>query len=143
MTESERNDLIEKCAVAAEQQDRIGREWVGESLWAKILKRAGDNVRLLKTRPITSDAIGLSVLRQAIIDNTHGHLFWIGEMLLNELQKETGFPASEPSGKCGLSIEIDGSTVCRQCDYRTFNSETTCRRAALPPHNRSTPEVSS
>lgn len=40
--------LIEKAAVAAEAVDRIGREWVGNSLWANILKRAGDNVRKLK-----------------------------------------------------------------------------------------------
>lgn len=93
MTEAERNELIEQCAVAAEQQDRIGREWVRDSLWAAILQRAGDNVRLLKTRPITPNDKGLSVLRQAIIDNTHGDLFWIGEILLNELEKETGFGA--------------------------------------------------
>ncbi len=33
----------------------------------------------------------LSTLRQAIIDNTKGDLFWIGEILLSELEKETGF----------------------------------------------------
>lgn len=33
----------------------------------------------------------LSRLRQAIIDNTQGDLFWIGEILLAELEKETGF----------------------------------------------------
>lgn len=33
----------------------------------------------------------LGRLRQAIIDNTKGDLFWIGEILLNELEKETGF----------------------------------------------------
>lgn len=33
----------------------------------------------------------LSRLRQAIIDNTKGDLFWIGEILLSELEKETGF----------------------------------------------------
>lgn len=30
-------------------------------------------------------------LRQAIIDNSKGDLFWIGEILLAELEKETGF----------------------------------------------------
>lgn len=31
-------------------------------------------------------------LRQAIIDNTRGEeLFWLGEILLAELEKETGF----------------------------------------------------
>lgn len=39
---------IEACAVAAEAQDRCGREWVADSLWANILKRAGANVRALK-----------------------------------------------------------------------------------------------
>lgn len=92
MTEAERNDLIEQCAVAAEQQDRIGYEWVRESLWTNILKRAGNNVRLLKTQPITPNETALSVLRQAIIDNTHGDMFWIREILLAELEKETGFP---------------------------------------------------
>lgn len=33
----------------------------------------------------------LASLRQAIIDHTHGDLFWIGEILLSELEKETGF----------------------------------------------------
>lgn len=98
MTEAERNALIEECAVAAEQQDRTGREWVPDSLWAIILRRAGNNVRLLKTRPVTHPRAALSVLRQAIIDNTHGDLFWIGEILLNELKKETGFPASAEPG---------------------------------------------
>jgi hypothetical protein len=44
-------EVIERCAVAAEAQDRIGREWVHDSLWAAILKRAGDNVRALAPRP--------------------------------------------------------------------------------------------
>lgn len=54
MTDDERNALIEECAVAAEQQDRIGYEWVGNSLWANILRRAGANVRKLKTTPAPS-----------------------------------------------------------------------------------------
>lgn len=45
---SGRDDLIEQCAVAAEATARVGWEWVRDSLWAKILKRAGDNVRALK-----------------------------------------------------------------------------------------------
>lgn len=36
-------------------------------------------------------ANALGRLRQAIIDNTRGDLFWIGEILLVELEKETGF----------------------------------------------------
>lgn len=36
----------------------------------------------------------LATLRQAIIDNTTGDLFWIGEILLVELEKETGFNGS-------------------------------------------------
>ena len=48
MTEAERNAVIEECAQAAEAQDRTGREWVRDSLWDNILKRAGQNVRALK-----------------------------------------------------------------------------------------------
>lgn len=52
MTQQERDALIEECARAAEQQDRAGREWVPESLWAKILTRAGAEVRRLKSIPV-------------------------------------------------------------------------------------------
>lgn len=45
-----------------------------------------------------ADAVGdtlnrraLSRLRQAIIDNTPGDMFWIRDILLSELEKETGF----------------------------------------------------
>lgn len=48
--DTERDAIVETCAQAAEAQDRIGREWVRDSLWAQILKRAGDNVRALKRR---------------------------------------------------------------------------------------------
>ncbi len=41
-------EVIERCAVAAEQQDKAGREWVRDSLWENILKRAGAEVRKLK-----------------------------------------------------------------------------------------------
>ena len=44
------DSTIEDCAVAAEAHDRIGREWVSDSLWAKVMKRAGENVRALKAR---------------------------------------------------------------------------------------------
>ena len=54
VSKEERDTIIEQCAVAAEQQDRTGREWVGDSLWANILKRAGDNVRALKSKPVAS-----------------------------------------------------------------------------------------
>lgn len=40
---------------------------------------------------VEAAATGLSKLRQAIIDNTRGDLFWIGGILLAELEKETGF----------------------------------------------------
>lgn len=36
-------------------------------------------------------ANALGRLWQAIVDNTRGDLFWIGEILLSELEKETGF----------------------------------------------------
>lgn len=45
--ELEREAIIEECAVAAEQQDRVGYEWVRDSLWHVILQRAGANVRAL------------------------------------------------------------------------------------------------
>lgn len=48
LAEKAANDIIEICAVAAEQQDRVGREWVRDSLWHRILERAGANVRSLK-----------------------------------------------------------------------------------------------
>lgn len=38
-------EIVEACAVAAEAQDRVGREWVRDSLWDQVLKRAGANVR--------------------------------------------------------------------------------------------------
>lgn len=41
------SQAIEQCAIAAEAQDRAGHEWVRNSLWANILKRAGANVRAL------------------------------------------------------------------------------------------------
>jgi hypothetical protein len=56
VTPQERNALIEECAQAAEAQDRAGYEWVQGSLWAKILQRAGANVRGLKTIEPTAPA---------------------------------------------------------------------------------------
>lgn len=50
--DAERDAIIEACAVAAEAVDRIGHEWVRDSLWATVLKRAGDNVRALKGKPL-------------------------------------------------------------------------------------------
>lgn len=41
----------------------------------------------------------LGALRQAIIDNTRGDLFWIGEILLSELEKETGFTGRDDGEK--------------------------------------------
>lgn len=49
-----------------------------------------DSIALSKPRGWTVPS--LATLHQAIIDNTTGDMFWIGEILLNELQKETGFP---------------------------------------------------
>ena len=46
--EAERDAIIEACAVAASGIDRIGYEWIRDSLWDVILRRAGDNVRALK-----------------------------------------------------------------------------------------------
>ncbi|MDN3278800.1 hypothetical protein QWJ07_31375 [Frankia sp. RB7] len=73
MTPQERNALIEECAVAAEAQDRSDYEWVRDSLWAKILQRAGANVRGLKTIEPTPQSDPelddqLSVLSSALND---------------------------------------------------------------------------
>lgn len=48
-----RDEIIEACAIAAEAQDRAGYEWVPDSLWANILRRAGANVRGLKGKSAT------------------------------------------------------------------------------------------
>jgi hypothetical protein len=45
-----RDALIEECAIAAEQHDRTGGEWIERDIWKAILQRAGENVRRLKTR---------------------------------------------------------------------------------------------
>lgn len=50
--DAERDAIIEACAVAASAIDRTGYEWVRDSLWATVLKRAGDNVRALKGKPL-------------------------------------------------------------------------------------------
>lgn len=46
-----REDLIEQCAQAAAMQDRVGYEWVKDSLWATLCKRSAAAVRKLKGRP--------------------------------------------------------------------------------------------
>lgn len=48
------NELVEQCAAAAEAQDRTGYEWVANSLWANILRRAGANVRALSTKQLNT-----------------------------------------------------------------------------------------
>lgn len=45
----------------------------------------------------------LAVLWQAVIDNTKGSGFWLGELLLTTIEKETGFNGSalsRPDRKC-------------------------------------------
>lgn len=55
----ERAITIERCAIAAEAQDRAGYEWLRESVWTSILKLAGQNVRALAHRaPLPSDSTG-------------------------------------------------------------------------------------
>lgn len=49
MTPEERNAVIEECAQAARLADRVGREWVQDSLWDKITERAAEAVRKLKS----------------------------------------------------------------------------------------------
>jgi len=48
-------------------------------------------------RSIHPHETALSDLRNAIIRHTQGDLFWLGEILLFELEKETGF-----AGDCGI-----------------------------------------
>jgi hypothetical protein len=48
-----RDDVIEECAIAAQQADRIDAEWVRGSLWDAITKRCADTVRRLKTKPLS------------------------------------------------------------------------------------------
>lgn len=48
-----RDDVIEECAMAARQADRIDAEWVRDSLWDAITKRCADTVRRLKTKPLS------------------------------------------------------------------------------------------
>lgn len=43
-----REETIEECARAAEAQDRTGREWVKDSLWANIISRVPRAIRALK-----------------------------------------------------------------------------------------------
>jgi hypothetical protein len=92
-------------AVGAWQWRYIGEtEWKtpsgGRQLTKEELKRERPiEQRLLYASPSnpqdtvtsTDSASSLSTLRQAIIDHTRGDLFWIGEILLGELEKETGF----------------------------------------------------
>jgi outer membrane murein-binding lipoprotein Lpp len=47
-----RDDVIEECAVAARQIDRINYEWVRDSLWDNVTARAAAAVRRLKTKPL-------------------------------------------------------------------------------------------
>lgn len=48
-----RDAVIEECAIAARQADRIGYEWVMNSLWDTITLRAANTVRALKTKPLS------------------------------------------------------------------------------------------
>lgn len=63
VSDADFNAIVEACAVAAEAQDRAGREWVRDSLWDAILKRAGDNVRALK-RPVAVHRTSAEVAAQ-------------------------------------------------------------------------------
>lgn len=51
---------------------------------------------------VRENLAALSRLRQAILDNTRGeNMFWIGEILLDELKKETGFPPDTAPNHAG------------------------------------------
>jgi hypothetical protein len=49
MTPAERNAVLEEAAVCAERQNRVGREWVRDSLWDAIIRRVPDAIRKMKS----------------------------------------------------------------------------------------------
>lgn len=46
-----RDAVIEECAKVAEALDRVGREWVPDSIWDKINRDAAKRIRALKETP--------------------------------------------------------------------------------------------
>jgi hypothetical protein len=61
-------------------------EWANK--YSEVMGRLGE---VLAERVSVEPGNELGALRQAIIDHTQGDMFWIGEILLVELEKETGF----------------------------------------------------
>lgn len=53
--------------------------------------------------PNFEDWTALSRLWKAIVDNTTGDMFWIGELLLHELEKETGFKPDQHADRRALT----------------------------------------
>jgi hypothetical protein len=54
MTPAERDAILEEAAVCAEQQNRVGREWVKDSLWDAIIQRVPEAIRRLKSAAPTA-----------------------------------------------------------------------------------------
>jgi len=73
-----------------------------EATWELVPLLKAEIIRLRALSPSHGDGgkeeCSLEKLHFAIINNTRGaKLFWIGEILLDELRKETGYPPSSPS----------------------------------------------
>jgi hypothetical protein len=49
MRPTDRDAILEEAAVCAEQQNRVGREWVKDSLWDAIIRRVPEAIRRLKS----------------------------------------------------------------------------------------------
>jgi hypothetical protein len=84
------------------------------NIWDRDIKAVEDAISLVERlftaaqgAPMPVKAPGndqLSKLWNAIVENTEGDGFWIGEILLNEITKETGYsPMALPSAQCGGS----------------------------------------
>lgn len=108
------NDLVQRCkeiidwsktgllaggsggsvrALAERLQSKVGEAYalrVAEDQTKDDAMR--EIIRLAVARPATESS--LPALWQAIIAHTHGDMFWMGEILLNEITKETGFTQS-------------------------------------------------
>jgi hypothetical protein len=73
----------------------MGPEWQGDPL-----TDACDELRaVLDKEPAPDNANALGHLWDAIVKNTQGDLFWIGEILLAEIEKETGYSKARSLAK--------------------------------------------
>lgn len=94
-------------AIGSNLLDPKRAQEAAEVVLAALLS-ADESVRLELAAKLNPPKEGeeLSRLWNAIVANTQRDMFWIGEILLNELTKETGFPVRSPDG---------GSENCSHC----------------------------